>query len=77
VKAELMADQSQLVESLIQNRVVPFIGSGVSMSVRVDGKALFPSWGELLTDIANQISDEDEQSMVRIHLKSETLVRGR
>jgi len=60
----------RLIEQLARGRVVPFVGSGVSLAVKVDGKALFPSWGGLLADMAAELvaaGNEDDAAIVRSH----------
>ena len=37
----------EIVEALENRLVVPFVGAGVSVNVKGDGKKLFPNWKEL------------------------------
>lgn len=60
----------KLIEELAQGRVVPFVGSGVSMAVRVDGQPLFPSWDGLLSEMADALKhagNGDDAAIVRGH----------
>lgn len=49
-----------LKDRLRDDRVIPFVGAGVSMSVidRENGGRLFPSWRELLERSANRLEEE-------------------
>src|SRR5262245_45579665 len=59
-----------LLEAVADKRVVPFVGAGVSLSIRArDGSRLFPTWLDLLELAAKALDDN--------HLQSEaTLVRA-
>lgn len=70
---------SQLKESLQKGLVVPFVGAGVSMSVRnkIDGSALFPSWKTLLEQAAIRLETEgkdNEASIVKGFVKTNRLL---
>ncbi len=58
-----------LIQQLAQGRVVPFIGSGVSLAVR---RGLFPTWKELLRTLAERLqndANEDAAEIVRRFVK--------
>lgn len=59
-----------LIQALIQQQLVPFIGSGVSLAVtagdKTERKRLFPSWGGLLECMAEKL-DESDAGIVRGH----------
>ncbi|MFT4927902.1 MAG: hypothetical protein ACI8WB_004016 [Phenylobacterium sp.] len=63
------------LKQALQNReLVPFVGAGVSMSVldKDTGKALFPSWRQLLLNVAKKLSaeqDTDSAEMIELLLK--------
>jgi hypothetical protein len=61
---------SQLKESLQNGLAIPFIGAGVSMSVRnTAGDNLFPSWKVLLEQAATRLEEDgksDDADMVNI-----------
>ena len=59
-----------LKEAIRRGTCVPFVGAGVSMSVRKrpDGAPLFPSWSELASRLANHLEQEQklaEAALVR------------
>jgi len=67
-----MTIPEKLIQQFAQGRVVPFVGSGVSMAVRVNGKPVFPSWGGLLADMADALvaaGKPDEAEIVRLQCK--------
>ncbi len=68
----------QLKESLQQGLVIPFIGAGVSMSVKdKNGNALFPSWKNLLELAATRLEAEnkpDEANIVKGFVKTNRLL---
>lgn len=64
-----MSPTDRLIQELAAGRVIPFVGSGASMAVRVDGKAVFPSWGELLDAMAEAISDGADAEIVRLQVQ--------
>ena len=51
-----------LKQALQSRQLVPFIGSGLSMSVlnKDTGKALFPSWPQLLLKAADKLMAENK-----------------
>ena len=57
-----MAIPRKLEERLRSNKVIPFIGAGVSMAVKEKetGKRLFPSWKELLERAADRLDAEQK-----------------
>ena len=65
-----------LKDSLSRGKVIPFIGAGVSMTVKEKGtlKRLFPSWKELLEQAAVRLEDEQKikaANLVRAFLDSD------
>ena len=55
------------LRSALQNgRVVPFVGSGVSLSVK---PGLFPTWRQLLQSMATKLEEESKQSESTIVIK--------
>lgn len=51
----------KLRQRLREGKVIPFVGTGVSMSVREhDGAGLFPSWGEMLERAAVRLEAEGD-----------------
>ena len=59
-----------LLQELAQGRVVPYVGSGVSLAVRVAGQPVFPSWSGLLSEMADalaQAGNDDDAGIVRGH----------
>lgn len=60
-----------LVKAIKEGRLVPFVGAGVSMSLRyADGKAVFPSWEGLIWGMANRLEREGQPqaALVKAHL---------
>ncbi len=58
-----------LIQQLAQGRVVPFVGSGVSLAVK---PGLFPNWVELLGTLAERLlkdSNENAAEIVRLYVK--------
>ena len=58
-----------LVQAVSQGRIVPFVGSGTSMAVKI---GLFPSWDRLLVMLADKLQEEsreDQASIVRLYVK--------
>ncbi|MBL7044927.1 MAG: SIR2 family protein, partial [Pirellulaceae bacterium] len=58
-----------LIHQLAQGRVVPFVGSGVSLAVQ---PGLFPTWSKLLRTLAKRLqkeSNEDAAEIVRRYVK--------
>lgn len=53
-----------LKEALLNKKVVPFVGAGVSMSVKDKntGKPLFPSWKEFVESLAGTLRDDNFES---------------
>ena len=58
-----MSLPGSLIRSIAQERIVPFVGSGVSMAVK-DG--LFPSWGNLLGKLADKLEEEANEDSAEI-----------
>ncbi len=57
----------QLKESLQKGLAIPFIGAGVSMSVKdKDGNALLPSWKNLLKQAVTRLEAEHKQAEANI-----------
>ena len=62
----------QLVDQLVRGTVVPFVGAGVSRAVTVAGKSVFPSWSELLNEMADELEglgsteNADNASIIRL-----------
>ncbi|HEV2800213.1 MAG TPA: FxSxx-COOH system tetratricopeptide repeat protein [Pyrinomonadaceae bacterium] len=56
-----MSIPKALRDRLLAGNVIPFVGAGVSMSVRnaETGERLFPSWHELLEQAASRLEEED------------------
>ncbi len=54
--------ENELKRLIEENKVVPFVGAGVSMSV-VDnnGKQIFPSWANLLQILAKKLDNDKEE----------------
>lgn len=59
---------SQLKENLQKGIVIPFIGAGVSMSVKnkTDGISLFPSWKTLLLKASERLQEEGKPNQAAI-----------
>jgi len=58
-----------LIHQLVQGRVVPFVGSGVSLAVQ---PGFFPTWSELLRTLAERLQKEskkDDAEIVRRYVK--------
>ncbi len=56
-----------LIQQLAQRRIVPFVGSGVSLAVK---RGLFPTWRELLGTLADRLDGEakpKQAAIVRSH----------
>jgi len=54
--------ENELKRLIEENKVVPFVGAGVSMSVVDDnGKQIFPSWVDLLKRLSDSLDDNDQQ----------------
>ena len=69
----------QLKESLQKGLAIPFIGAGVSMSVKdKEGNALFPSWKSLLELAAIRLEEADnkpdEANIVKGYVKTNRLL---
>lgn len=65
-----MTIPAKLIDSLSQGRVVPLVGSGVSLAVRANNESIFPSWGGLLADMADALvasGNDDDAAIVRGH----------
>ncbi len=70
---------SQLENALKNGKAIPFIGAGVSLSVKnkIDGKSLFPSWKTLLEQSSKRLEAEgkhDEASIVNGFVKTNRLL---
>jgi hypothetical protein len=69
----MMTIPSQLKESLQKGLAIPFIGAGVSMSLKnTAGNSLFPSWKALLEQAATHLEDDgksDDADIVKIFVK--------
>ncbi len=52
-----------LIEALARGHVVPFVGSGVSLSVN---EGLFPNWPQLLRHLAHALDDEARSKQAQI-----------
>ena len=62
-----------LITAVANHRLVPFIGAGVSMSLK---KGLFPSWPQLLERLASRLEkdgDADAADLVRIQVRKKRL----
>lgn len=62
-----------LITAVANHRLVPFVGAGVSMSLK---KGLFPSWPQLLERLASRLDkegDADAASLVRIQVRKNRL----
>jgi len=55
---------SQLIESLENGLAIPFVGAGVSISVKNkgDGNDLFPSWKSLLERVVIRLEKEGKHN---------------
>lgn len=65
-----MAVPQSVVDELVAGRLVPFVGSGVSLSVGTD---VFPTWPELLDEMAKRLQRDsrlDEAEIVRLFCKT-------
>ncbi|MFA5920868.1 MAG: hypothetical protein WC856_06210 [Methylococcaceae bacterium] len=70
---------SQLKNALKNGKAIPFIGAGVSISVKnkTDGELLFPSWKTLLEQAGTRLEAEgkqDEASIVKAYVKTNRLL---
>ena len=68
-----MTIPQSLIRSVYQGRIVPFVGSGLSLAVK-DG--LFPSWDQLLGRLADKLVEEvqeDSAGIVRLFVKKKQL----
>jgi len=52
-----------LIDQLTEGRIVPFVGSGVSLSLK---PSLFPTWTGLLEQMAGQLDAEGKPSYAQI-----------
>src|SRR5688572_19628169 len=59
-----MAIPQSLQDKLRNRQVVPFVGAGVSMSIsdRVSGQPVFPSWRQLLNGAAERLNQETKNA---------------
>ena len=64
-----MTNLDRLNHEWNHGRVVPVVGSGVSLSVQADGQSIFPSWGQLLNELADAVPDADDATVIRTHVK--------
>ena len=60
-----MKPSQKLVKALARGTVIPFVGSGVSMSVTVSGKPQFPSCEKLLRGMTESMDDDDAEIVNR------------
>jgi len=70
---------SQLKNALKNGKAIPFVGAGVSMSVKnkTDGKSLFPSWKTLLEQGSKRLEaggKQDEANIVNGFVKTDRLL---
>lgn len=68
-----------LIQQLAQGNVVPFVGSGVSLAVRSNGVAVFPSWGGLLKDMAAALvkaGNDDDAAIVQGHCNKQRWLKA-
>ena len=64
-----MTIPDSLIQQLAQGRVVPLVGSGVSLAVL---PGVFPTWGQLLGRLADRLhgdAKEDAAEIVRRYVK--------
>ncbi len=54
---------ASLIQQLVSRRIVPFVGSGVSLAVKRD---LFPTWGKLLATLADRLQHETKEDAAEI-----------
>lgn len=65
-----------LRKSLANSEVIPLIGAGVSMSVKMkEGGKAFPSWSELLCNAADELEGKDSE-VVKLQVEREKLQRA-
>ena len=62
-----MAIPAKLNQQLALGHVVPFVGSGVSLAVRVEGQAVFPSWSGLLAEMANALDNDKTRFLLIVN----------
>jgi len=54
--------EKELKKLIEENKVIPFVGAGVSKAVKsCDGVDVFPDWGELLHKLAEGLNENDTQ----------------
>lgn len=54
--------EKELKKLIEENKVIPFVGAGVSKAVKSrDGVDVFPDWGELLHKLADGLNENDTQ----------------
>ena len=54
-------------ERLRQNRIIPFVGAGLSIGVKSrEGNPLFPGWGPLLKRASDRLLTENKQKEARL-----------
>jgi len=54
--------EQELKKLIEENKVIPFVGAGVSKAVKsCDGVDVFPDWGELLHKLADGLNENDTQ----------------
>ncbi|CAK8715097.1 hypothetical protein LDFHOB_04365 [Candidatus Electronema aureum] len=57
---------SHLIKARQENKLIPLVGAGVSMSLKdAEGKRLFPSWIELLQYAADALENEGEGKLAK------------
>lgn len=55
----------ELKRRIKEKKVIPFVGAGVSISVKnKDGLDIFPNWEELLINLNSKITDKKQQNVV-------------
>ena len=66
--------EERLSQLISENKVIPFVGAGVSKDVKYkDGSNVFPNWEELLTSLSDNIVDENIKLGINSFLKSKKI----
>ena len=66
--------EKRLSQLIAENKVIPFVGAGVSKDVKTDnGEAIFLNWKELLESFIDVITDEKKKNIICALLDDEPI----
>ena len=66
--------QEELKRLISENKVIPFVGAGISKDVKnKDGKNVFVNWKELLIKLNEKVSNQNKKNGISSFLKDDNI----